>query len=155
MECFSGLCPDFESRYQLSNKAENEADIIAKLLDQNKGFNRVSHRPALEGIGIIRPVTEYEAFGSRSSAFNGIMAALEDDNVNIIGVYGMGGVGKTTLVKEIARETKENQLFDEVVLVAITQTSNTVNIQNEFSSKLGLKLDEPSLMFELPDYMID
>ncbi|XP_016748043.1 disease resistance protein At4g27190-like [Gossypium hirsutum] len=107
------------------NKAENEADIIAKLLDQNKGFNRVSHRPALEGVGIIRPVTEYEAFGSRSSAFNGIMAALEDDNVNIIGVYGMGGVGKTTLVKEIARETKENQLFDEVVLVAITQTSNT------------------------------
>ncbi|PPD71821.1 hypothetical protein GOBAR_DD31278 [Gossypium barbadense] len=134
-KCFSGLCPDFKSRYQLSKKAENEADTIAKLLDQNKGFTRVSHRPALEGIGIIRPVTEYEAFGSRSSAFNGIKGALEDDNVNIIGVYGMGGVGKT----------KENQLFDEVVLVAVTQTSNTVNIQNEFSSKLGLKLDEPSL----------
>ncbi|MBA0630912.1 hypothetical protein Godav_002962 [Gossypium davidsonii] len=145
MKCFSGICPDFKSRYQLSKKAENEADTIAKLLDQNKGFTRVSHRPTLEGIGIIRPVTEYEAFGSRSSAFNGIKGALEDDNVNIIGVYGMGGVGKTTLVKEIARETKENQLSDEVVLVAVTQTSNMVNIQNEFSSKLGLKLDEPSL----------
>ncbi|XP_012487987.1 disease resistance protein At4g27190-like [Gossypium raimondii] len=144
-KCFSGLCPDFKSRYQLSKKAENEADTIAKLVDQNKGFTRVSHRPTLEGIGIIRPVTEYEAFGSRSSAFNGIKGALEDDNVNIIGVYGMRGVGKTTLVKEIARETKENQLFDEVVLVVVTQTSNTVNIQNEFSSKLGLKLDEPSL----------
>lgn len=52
----------------------------------------------------------------------------------------------------------ENQLFDEVVSVAITQTSNTVNIQNAFSSKLGLKLDEPSLdvrAARLHDNMID
>ncbi|MBA0880452.1 hypothetical protein Goshw_019370 [Gossypium schwendimanii] len=42
---------------------------------------KVSYRPALEGISI-RPVKEYEAFGSRSDAFNGAMAALEDDNVN-------------------------------------------------------------------------
>ncbi|KAH1083174.1 hypothetical protein J1N35_022935 [Gossypium stocksii] len=38
----------------------------------------------------IRPVKEYEAFGSRSNAFNRVMAALDNDNVNIIGVYEMG-----------------------------------------------------------------
>lgn len=88
-KCFSGFRPDFKSRYQLSKKAETEAGTIAKLLDHNKGFTRVSHRPALEGIDIIRPVKVYEAIGSRSGAFNGVMAALEDDNVNIIGVYGI------------------------------------------------------------------
>ncbi|KAK8271594.1 hypothetical protein V6Z11_D11G270800 [Gossypium hirsutum] len=70
------------------------------------------------------------------------MAALEDDNVNVIGVYGMGGVGKTTLVREAARQVKEKKLFDEVVFVAVTQTPNMVNIQDEIAEKLGLKIKE-------------
>ncbi|KAH1083182.1 hypothetical protein J1N35_022943 [Gossypium stocksii] len=88
---------------------------------------------------------EYEAFGSRSDAFNGAMTALEDDNVNVIGVYGMGGVGKTILIREAARQVKEKKLFDEVVFVAVTQTPNMLNIQDEIVEKLGLKIEERSV----------
>ncbi|KAE8692577.1 hypothetical protein F3Y22_tig00110831pilonHSYRG00009 [Hibiscus syriacus] len=73
------------------------------------------------------------------------MAALDDDTVSIIGVYGMGGVGKTTLVKEASKRAMEKQLFNEVVFIAVTQTSNTQNLQNEIASQLGLKLDDPSV----------
>ncbi|XP_022719668.1 uncharacterized protein LOC111277501 [Durio zibethinus] len=141
--CFAGFCPDFKSRYQLSKKVEKEANTIAQLLNQKDQFNdRVSYRPAPKGRST-RPVEDYEAFESRSNPLNRVMEALEDDNFNIIGVYGMGGVGKTTLVKEVARQAKEKQLLDEVVLVAVTQ--NPGNIQNEIAEKLGLKFDETSI----------
>ncbi|MBA0618683.1 hypothetical protein Godav_027989, partial [Gossypium davidsonii] len=143
---FAGFLLGIKSRYHLSKKAEKEVEAITQLLNGKDQFDRVSYRPALEGMSI-RPVKEYEAFGSRSDAFNGVMAALDDDNINIIGVYGMGGVGKTTLVKEAARQiiAKEKKLFDEVILVAITQASNISNIQNEITEKLGLKIEERSV----------
>ncbi|XP_039044477.1 disease resistance protein At4g27190-like [Hibiscus syriacus] len=142
--CFLGFCPDFKSRYQLSRKADKEADAITQLLTQKDAFNTVSYLPSVEVTDIIRPVKEYEAFKSRSGAFDEVMAALEDDTVSIIGVYGIGGVGKTTLVKEVAGQAKKKLSFDEVVFVAVTQSPNTVNIQNEIANKLGLKLDNDS-----------
>ncbi|XP_022718920.1 disease resistance protein At4g27190-like [Durio zibethinus] len=145
--CFAELCPNFKSRYQLSKKMEKEANTIAQLLNQKDEFNgRVSYRPAPKEIAT-RPVKDYEAFESRSGVLNGVMEALEDDNFNIIGVHGMGGVGKTTLVKEVARQAKEKQLLDEVVLVAVTQTLSTEYflLQREIAEKLGLKLDETSV----------
>ncbi|KAE8725181.1 hypothetical protein F3Y22_tig00009009pilonHSYRG00203 [Hibiscus syriacus] len=145
-KCFVGFCPNFKSRYQLSKKADKEADDIAQLLIQKDAFKEVfTCLPALEVTDLIRPVKEYEAFESRSGAFNGVMAALEDDTVSIIGVYGMGGVGKTTLVKDVAGKAKEKLSFDEVVFVAVTQTPNTENLQNEIADKLGMKFDnDPS-----------
>ncbi|XP_039059076.1 probable disease resistance protein At1g61310 [Hibiscus syriacus] len=140
--CFAGFCPDFKSRYQLSRKADKEADAIAQLLIQKENFDGLSYLPALQVRDIIRPVKEYEAFESRSRAFDEVMAALEDDTVSIIGVHGMGGVGKTTLVKEVAGKAKEKLSFDEVVFVAVTQTPNTENLQNEIANKLVMKLDD-------------
>ncbi|KAK9218971.1 hypothetical protein WN943_007610 [Citrus x changshan-huyou] len=34
------------------------------------------------------------------------------ENLNIIGVYEMCGIGKTTLVKEVARLVRQDKLFD-------------------------------------------
>ncbi|KAK9016281.1 hypothetical protein V6N11_078783 [Hibiscus sabdariffa] len=136
--CFAGFCPDFNSRYRLSKKADKEADAVTQLLIKKDSFNTVSYLTAVEVTDIIKPVKVYEAFGSRTGAFDCVMAALEDDTVSIIGVYGMGGVGKTTLVKEAAKQAKEKQLFNEVVSVAINQTPNIVNIQKEIAEKLGL-----------------
>ncbi|MBA0742306.1 hypothetical protein Gogos_015374 [Gossypium gossypioides] len=143
---FAGFLLGIKSRYRLSKKAEKEVEAITQLLNGKDQFDRVSYHPVLEGMSI-RLVKEYEAFGSRSDAFNGVMTALDDDNINIIGVYGMGSVGKTTLVKEAARQiiAKEKKLFDEVILVAITQASNISNIQNEIMEKLGLKIEESSV----------
>lgn len=49
------------------------------------------------------------------------MEALKDDNINVTGVYGIGGVGKTTLVKQVARQVIEDKLFNEVVMVVVSQ----------------------------------
>ncbi|XP_022745671.1 disease resistance protein At4g27190-like isoform X3 [Durio zibethinus] len=141
--CFVWLCPNFSSRYQLSRKAEKEANIIAELLKDKDQFDRVSCRPVLEGIAM-RPDKEYEAFESRTGAFVAIMEALKDANLSIIGVYGMGGVGKTTLVKQVARQAKDENLFDEVVMAAVTQSFDIKKIQDLIADELDLKFEKQS-----------
>ncbi|XVF30815.1 hypothetical protein REPUB_Repub16aG0090700 [Reevesia pubescens] len=142
--CFVVLCPNFKSRYQLSRKAEKEANTIAQLLEQNGKFDLVSYPAAPEGVAT-RPVKDYEDFESRTGAFNAVMEALKDSNLSIIGVYGMGGVGKTTLVKQVARQAKEENLFDEVVMATVTQSFDISRIQDQIAEELGgKKLDKQS-----------
>lgn len=140
--CFVGLCPNFKSRYQLSRKAEEEANAIAQLLKDKDRFDGViSYRPAPEGIAT-RPVKEYEHFESRTGAFDAVMEALKDANSSIIGVYGMGGVGKTTLVRQVAAQAEEEKMFDEVVMAAVTQSFDIMRIQDQIADQLGLKSDK-------------
>ncbi|XP_021281817.1 uncharacterized protein LOC110414745 isoform X2 [Herrania umbratica] len=143
-KCFLGLCPSFWTRYRLSMDAEEEAKAVAELLEQGK-FDRVSYRAAPQGI-ILASVKGFEAFESRTMVFNGIMEALKDASINIIGVHGMGGVGKTTLVKEVARLVKEGKLFDSVVMATVTQTLDVEKIQDQVADLLGLKFEEQSMV---------
>ncbi|KAB2010734.1 hypothetical protein ES319_D10G261800v1 [Gossypium barbadense] len=142
-KCFIGLCPNFRTRYKLSLKAEEEAKAVAELLEHGK-FERVSYRAASQGI-VVAPVKGYEEFESRMSILNGIMEALKDDSVSVVGVHGMGGIGKTTVVKEIARKVK-GKLFDSVVIATVTQAIDIEKIQNQIADFLGLKFEEQSMV---------
>ncbi|KAK9292827.1 hypothetical protein L1049_020807 [Liquidambar formosana] len=81
-------------------------------------------------------------FEARKLIFEKIMEALKDDQINMIGICGMGGVGKTTLVKEVAKQAEDHKdQFDEVVMAVVSQTPNFIKIQDEIADKLGLKFD--------------
>ncbi|KDO39852.1 hypothetical protein CISIN_1g042869mg [Citrus sinensis] len=56
----------------------------------------------------------------------------------------MGGIGKTTLVKEVGRQVKENNLFEKVISSRVSQTPQIKNIQGEIAEKIGLELAEQS-----------
>ncbi|KAG8479955.1 hypothetical protein CXB51_024988 [Gossypium anomalum] len=140
-KCFIGLCPNFWTRYKYSLKVAEEAKAVAELLEQGK-FDGVSYPVPLQSI-TVPPVKGYEDFESRTLVLNKIMEALKDDSVSVIGVHGMGGIGKTTLVKEIARKVKE-KLFDSVVIATVTQTIDIEKIQNRIAELLGLKFEEQS-----------
>ena len=70
------------------------------------------------------------------------MEALKDDKVSMIGLYGMRGVGKTTLVKEVGRIATESQLFDEVLMATVSQNPNVIDIQNRMAERLALRFEE-------------
>ncbi|XP_022719669.1 probable disease resistance protein At4g27220 [Durio zibethinus] len=135
-KCFIGLCPNFKSRYQLSKKAEEEAQAIIQLLGEGK-FDKVSHSVAPDGIVI----KGYKAFESRTSAMEGIMEAVRESSVRIVGIHGMAGVGKTTLAKEVASKVREENLFDEVAIAMVSHNPVIRQIQGEIADMLGLKFD--------------
>ncbi|XP_059438766.1 probable disease resistance protein At4g27220 [Corylus avellana] len=84
----------------------------------------------------------YMDFESRMSTVKGLMEALGDANMNVIGMWGMAGVGKTTLARVVARQAKEEKLFEEVAMADVTQSPDPRRIQGEIADMLDLKFDK-------------
>ncbi|KAH9752939.1 Disease resistance protein [Citrus sinensis] len=137
--CFKGLCPNLMSRYKLSKQAAKAAEAAAGLVGKGN-FSNVSYRPTPKSTGL-NDGKDNEAFDSRMKVFQDVMEALKDDKLNIIGVYGMGGVGKTTLVKQVAKKVMEDKLIDKVVMAEVTQNPDPQKIQDKLASDLGMKFD--------------
>ncbi|KAH9688154.1 putative disease resistance protein [Citrus sinensis] len=140
--CFKGLCPNLRTRRRLSKEAERQKEAVVKVREDRK-FVRISSRTAPEDIRLI-PNKDYEPFESRMSTLGSILSALEDRDVNMLGIYGMGGIGKTTLAEEVARKVKSDKLFDQVVFVEVSHKQDIRKIQGVIADKLGLELHEES-----------
>ncbi|ESR46399.1 hypothetical protein CICLE_v10000277mg [Citrus x clementina] len=140
--CLKGLCPNLKTRYQLSKKAEREVNAVVGLHEKGR-FDGVSFRTVPEETWL-KSTQGFMHFESRKSTLKEILNALSNRNFNMIGVYGMGGIGKTTLVKEVGRQAKENNLFEKVISSHVSQTPQIKNIQGEIAEKIGLELAEQS-----------
>ncbi|XVF79101.1 hypothetical protein PTKIN_Ptkin14bG0192400 [Pterospermum kingtungense] len=137
-KCFR-WCPNWSWRYHLSKEIEKKTQDIKKLVESSK-FERYGHRPELIGLEFSK--TEGYVASSSAFAFNEIMEALKNDAVNIIGVWGMGGVGKTTLVTEVGNKAKELQLFGKAIKVVVSQTPDIGRIQDKIADFLDLKFEK-------------
>ncbi|KAF9667011.1 hypothetical protein SADUNF_Sadunf16G0288500 [Salix dunnii] len=140
-KCFT-WCPKWIRLFKLSKALEKKTETLRKLEENSRDFRtKVSHKAPLQDIEFL-PSKEFTPSESSKEAFEQIMKAVKDDNVNMIGLYGMGGVGKTTLVKEVGRRAKETQLFDEVLMATLSQNPNVIDIQDRMADRLGLHFNE-------------
>ncbi|CAJ1957840.1 unnamed protein product [Sphenostylis stenocarpa] len=108
-------------RNQLSKKAEKMTQEILKVQAENN-FEKISYPREF-----------------KPSMLKEIQQALKDLNYYIIGLYGIDGVGKTTLVKELAREVEKDGSFDAVAMAEVTEYPDVENIQGQIANALGLE----------------
>ncbi|XP_044498593.1 probable disease resistance protein At4g27220 isoform X1 [Mangifera indica] len=133
-------CSELVSRSRIYKEAVKELKAVVRLKEEGN-FESVSYGIVQRDIWS-RDFNDYETFESRMSIFNDIYNALCSDNINIIGVYGMGGIGKTTLVKQVARRAMEEKKFDEVVMATVSLTPNIRRIQGDLADQLGVIFQE-------------
>ncbi|KAJ4718436.1 NBS-LRR type disease resistance protein [Melia azedarach] len=73
------------------------------------------------------------------SIFEEVWTCLGQESVGIIGIYGMGGVGKTTLLSQINKKfLNMPKTFDVVIWVVVSKDLQLEKIQEKIGRKMGL-----------------
>ncbi|RZC01719.1 putative disease resistance protein isoform D [Glycine soja] len=128
--------------HRLGRLAKKMAVEGKKITDDCPKSDEIAHRVYVTSNDAILSNNDLMDFGSRKSIMEQIMATLvEDPTVKMIGVYGRSGVGKSTLIKAIAKIARDKKLFNVVAFSEITDNPNLKQVQEDIAYPLGLKLE--------------
>ncbi|KAJ7954283.1 Disease resistance protein [Quillaja saponaria] len=136
--CSKWSCPNLWSWHQLSRKAKKMMERASEFQVGGK-FEKISQPKDPQKL-LALSLTDFEIYKSRESTLNQVVEALADPNVNMVGVYGLGGVGKSTLVNQVNKKILEDQLFSVVVPATVKQNPVLENIQKKIAETLGFEL---------------
>ena len=122
------------SIYTLGKKVVRKLQDMATLMSEGRNFEVVAD--------IVPPAPVEEIPGRPTvgleSTFDKVWRSLEEEHVGMIGLYGLGGVGKTTLLTQINNHfLKTSHNFDVVIWVVVSKTPNLERVQNEIWEKVG------------------
>ncbi|PRQ21216.1 putative P-loop containing nucleoside triphosphate hydrolase, leucine-rich repeat domain, L [Rosa chinensis] len=146
-ECLHGFCPHLVLRYQLSKTSTKLVEEIDELYGKNK-FSNFEYDVHPQEVCLLS-TGHYSTFDSRSSIVMRVMDELRNADTEMILVWGIGGVGKTTLVEHVLRQAIDDNLFDDVVMVRdVKENPDLAKIQKEIAMKLGMSIDENHTLAE-------
>ncbi|KAL0697506.1 hypothetical protein Bca4012_053628 [Brassica carinata] len=88
--------------------------------------------------GIVKIITQRTV--GLEKMLDATWSRLMEKEVGILGLYGMGGIGKSTLLKEINNKLLEEKRdeFEVVIFVEVSKNLQVEKIQNEIGERLGI-----------------
>ncbi|CAO2838234.1 unnamed protein product [Amaranthus hypochondriacus] len=69
-----------------------------------------------------------------------ILEAFKDPHRRIIGLYGRGGSGKTTVFKNLSQHAAAKEFFDQVVFVTVPKFAYEKRVRDEIAQQLSLNV---------------
>ncbi|KAK5834228.1 hypothetical protein PVK06_018103 [Gossypium arboreum] len=100
----------------------------------------VSDSLVIDGPNVGLPLPTSELVGEKAVR-DEIWQCLMQEEVGKIGVWGMGGVGKTTIMKHIHNDLLKEHSFERVIWVTISKDFSVMKLQDDIASALKLKGD--------------
>ncbi|VVA34971.1 PREDICTED: disease resistance [Prunus dulcis] len=131
----------FLYRWNISKKATKITQDVRHLQKERTFNNNVAH-PAPPPMIWSTFKEGFKDFKSRMTHVNRVIEVLKNEDVRMIGICGMGGVGKTTMVKEIIKRLAGLKVFDNVVIAVVSQSPSIRKIQSEIAEQLGFTYDK-------------
>ncbi|KAH0647070.1 hypothetical protein KY290_033069 [Solanum tuberosum] len=144
-------CPNCGLRSEVWTQAQNSIQVKlcslkndgesfgSNLMEENYRMEKVEHLPG--------PSTNDQPAARRN--LHKILQHLENDEVGIIGVWGAGGIGKTTLVKNLNNELKQIDVsirsklsFGVVIWVTVPKPPIDIRkVQAQIADRLNIKVN--------------
>ncbi|KAF9597819.1 hypothetical protein IFM89_021904 [Coptis chinensis] len=135
------------SRFCLGRKAAKKNVDIQKHLEEKFDENNLSDPRPIQSYEP-EPDGDFKTFASREATKSEVIAALKNDKISLVGIFGMPGVGKTMLMQAVMAQVKKEKVFDEVVMVVVSQKPVLETIQDAIAEKLDLKFKGKSIRAE-------
>ncbi|XVE50632.1 hypothetical protein DITRI_Ditri01bG0179100 [Diplodiscus trichospermus] len=128
--CLNDICTSNQVgkkvNYALKTVAELISDANFNALVQEKPSDLVDERPEGFSLGL-------------DAKLDDVWRWLEDPSVGIIGIYGMGGVGKTTLLKKVNNKFLEASLSSPLVIwILVSKDAEVERVQELIRNNLKI-----------------
>ncbi|XP_027906484.1 uncharacterized protein LOC114166030 [Vigna unguiculata] len=139
----SGFLPKPGIRYRRSRKADDITKQANGLL-QNAKFDILSYWSGPPSMAAFFSNLGYESYSSRNDTVKKITDEFQKPGVRMIGLHGLSGVGKTSLVKEVVKKALKDKMFEVVTMASMTKNPDVSKIQGQIADMLGVVLEEES-----------
>nr|GMD04244.1 disease resistance protein At4g27190-like [Ipomoea batatas] len=132
-------CCSHSLHCKLSNNIAKQIVKAKQLIEEGKPFENM-----IVGVPVARPVqymevTSIQGQPTASTNLAKMMDLLKSEEYKRIGVWGMGGVGKTTLVKNLNNQLTNDPTFNIVIWVVVSQNATVESVQSKIAERLELQ----------------
>ncbi|XXG45049.1 hypothetical protein AAC387_Pa02g0235 [Persea americana] len=145
-KCLRGLCPNVYHSIKLGKHVKH---IIKEITDlSNKQLIFMGNEMLDAPLEKVEPQFVQNVEISSSSAtertLQKILENIYNSRIQKVGIWGMGGVGKTTAMKLLNDQPEIKHAFEIVIWVTVSREGNRRKVQNDIADRLKLNVSNES-----------
>ncbi|GKV34472.1 hypothetical protein SLEP1_g42844 [Rubroshorea leprosula] len=133
--CFSHIC--------VAKYLDEKTREVKEIFDEGEKYTKVDAILVVDDHsrkGVAIPIPELKG---RDATKTKILEYLVEDKITRIGVCGLGGIGKTAIIKHVHNELLNRETkFKKVVLVTVTKQFDIIKLQKDIASQLKVSLPD-------------
>ncbi|XXG62239.1 hypothetical protein AAC387_Pa05g0643 [Persea americana] len=137
--CLRRWCLDIPSSWKLGRRIVEKMNCILNLIEESN-FEGGVVVDALPQIVETMPVITIEDGTSTERTLQKILESLRNERTQKIGIWGMGGVGKTTVMKNLNNLPENALMFEIVIWVTVAKDFSIRQLLTEIGGRLSLNL---------------
>ncbi|GAV81492.1 NB-ARC domain-containing protein [Cephalotus follicularis] len=116
--CIGGFCSkNCRSSYKFGKRVAQILEDVTALKKRNEEFKEVAERVPADPVDLM----PCDSTVGLEPSFERAWCCLQDEQEGVVGIYGVGGVGKTTLLTQLNNKLHDMQIgFDAVIWILVS-----------------------------------